>query len=342
MFGFDDDGLSGFDQIDFGEARDPTEFITPDEKTDQPEPQIISKPVTSPTPSLTNPFSPIDVKQSLSPAPSVNPILNTFIPAGFQSAGSTSPISQPTGQSQTTSSYKKSKWTPEEDDMLRSSVNIHGTKNWTAVSTLVPGRNPKQCRERWTAQLDPALTRDDWTPQEDATLLHIHKLHGNAWAKIASFLPGRSSNAVKNRFNWLSRRRFPQTMNVMMAQPNPQMQMQPQMGMGMGMGLGTGFGMGMQAMPMQMQMPVPMKPQVPVTMQYPTQMQMPRYNSLSPAQCSNFGFSDPSFELPPPPRKAQSATGSLTDNITWEDYAPFQTSQSPIDELCGDFDWNMN
>ncbi|OHS98566.1 Myb-like DNA-binding domain containing protein [Tritrichomonas foetus] len=186
--------------------------------------------------------------------------------------------------------------------MLRNSVKIHGTKNWTAVSTLVPGRNPKQCRERWTAQLDPALTRDDWTPQEDATLLHIHKLHGNAWAKIASFLPGRSSNAVKNRFNWLSRRHFPQAMNAIFVQPQPIQYNMPQM-------------------------------------QF--QMQMPRYNSLSPAQCGNFGFSDPSLELPPP-RQAQSAAGSLTDNAIWDDYAPFQTSQSPIDELCGDFDWNMN
>lgn len=93
---------------------------------------------------------------------------------------------------------------------------------------------------------------------------------------------------------------------------------------------------------MPLQMPVPMRPQMPVTMQYHGQMQMPWYNSLSPAQCGNFGFSDPSFELPSQTKRAQSATGSLTDNLIWEYCAPFQTSQSPIDDLCGDFDWNMN
>jgi hypothetical protein len=37
-------------------------------------------------------------------------------------------------------------------------------------------------------------------------LLTQQNLLGNAWAKIASQLPGRSSNAVKNRWCWLIRR----------------------------------------------------------------------------------------------------------------------------------------
>ena len=103
---------------------------------------------------------------------------------------------------------RKTKWTPEEDEMLRKSVEIHGIKNWTAVSDLVPGRNPKQCRERWTAQLDPNLSKDNWTEQEDQILLRTQKIHGNAWSKISTYLTGRSPTAVKNRYNWLSRRKI--------------------------------------------------------------------------------------------------------------------------------------
>lgn len=102
--------------------------------------------------------------------------------------------------------YHKTKWTRAEDDLLAKSVAIHGTKNWTAVSALVPRRNPKQCRERWTTQTNPELIKDDWTKDEDRILLSIQKRLGNSWAKIALSLPGRSSNAVKNRFNWLSKR----------------------------------------------------------------------------------------------------------------------------------------
>ena len=32
-------------------------------------------------------------------------------------------------------------------------------------------RRPKQCRERWRNYLDPDISKGDWTPAEDNTLL---------------------------------------------------------------------------------------------------------------------------------------------------------------------------
>ena len=122
-------------------------------------------------------------------------------------------MSDDNSTSTTPSAYKKSKWTPVEDKALIESVKIHGTKNWIAVSSLVPGRNSKQCRERWTAQLDPTLNHNEFSPQEDAIIIFQHQANGPIWAKIATFLPGRSATSVKNRFNWLSRRHLPQKMN---------------------------------------------------------------------------------------------------------------------------------
>lgn len=103
--------------------------------------------------------------------------------------------------------YHKVKWRPEEDTLLRKSIERHGDKNWIAIAEMVPGRSSKQCRERWTAQLNPKLTSDAWTSNEDYILLEIHKEIGNSWAKIASFLPGRAANAVKNRFKILNKRK---------------------------------------------------------------------------------------------------------------------------------------
>lgn len=102
--------------------------------------------------------------------------------------------------------YHKTKWEPFEDDLLRKSVEIHGCKNWTAVSTHVPKRGPKQCRERWTAQINPMLSKDEWKEEEDQIIFDKHDEFGNSWARIASFLNGRSANCVKNRFNWLKRK----------------------------------------------------------------------------------------------------------------------------------------
>lgn len=116
---------------------------------------------------------------------------------------------QPT-QNQVTSNkngppFKKSKWTPEEDQLLIESVNKNGMGNWSLVCLTVPGRSGKQCRERWINQLCPELNRHSWDPQEDAILIRQHNVYGNFWTKIAQFLPGRSANNIKNRWSWLSR-----------------------------------------------------------------------------------------------------------------------------------------
>ena len=106
-------------------------------------------------------------------------------------------------------SFKKSKWTSEEDRQLIKSVTKNGMTNWSLVAKEVPGRTGKQCRERWANQLCPDLTKEDWTPQEDDILKKQQAIYGNLWAKIARFLPGRSANSVKNRWSWLTRHRPP-------------------------------------------------------------------------------------------------------------------------------------
>ena len=112
--------------------------------------------------------------------------------------------------------FRKSKWTPDEDKMLIESVKKHGMSNWSLVAADVNGRTGKQCRERWTNQLCPALNRDTWTSQEDQILIKQQQINGNLWSKIARFLPGRSANSVKNRWSWLSRHRIPSTLAAQM------------------------------------------------------------------------------------------------------------------------------
>jgi hypothetical protein len=40
------------------------------------------------------------------------------------------------------------KWTPEEDELLKQSVEANDGKNWKIVAAGVPGRNHVQCLQR--------------------------------------------------------------------------------------------------------------------------------------------------------------------------------------------------
>lgn len=105
----------------------------------------------------------------------------------------------------------RGRWTAEEDDHLASLVHEHGTRNWRAVASHLPGRLPKQCRERWHNQLDPTVRKDGLSAEEWKILHEAHAKYGNKWAEIVKVLPGRTANHVKNQWNTMIRRRESET-----------------------------------------------------------------------------------------------------------------------------------
>lgn len=93
-------------------------------------------------------------------------------------------------------------WTAEEDNLLLELVKLYG-QNWQLISNHMKGsinRTGKQVRERFLNKLDPKISRNPFTEEEDRIILEEYKRIGKKWSEISKSLNGRPENAVKNRF----------------------------------------------------------------------------------------------------------------------------------------------
>ncbi|CAL9179933.1 unnamed protein product [Musa hybrid cultivar] len=100
------------------------------------------------------------------------------------------------------SGIKKGPWTPEEDQKLIQYIQKNGHGSWRALPKLAGlNRCGKSCRLRWTNYLRPDIKRGKFSPEEEQTILQLHSILGNKWSAIATHLPGRTDNEIKNFWN---------------------------------------------------------------------------------------------------------------------------------------------
>ncbi|XP_061348815.1 transcription factor DUO1 [Gastrolobium bilobum] len=102
---------------------------------------------------------------------------------------------------------RKGPWKAEEDEVLLNHVKKYGPRDWSSIrSKGLLQRTGKSCRLRWVNKLRPNLKNGcKFSLEEERVVIELQAQFGNKWAKIASYLPGRTDNDVKNF--WSSRQK---------------------------------------------------------------------------------------------------------------------------------------
>ena len=90
-------------------------------------------------------------------------------------------------------------WKLSEDEVILKMVS--SGLMWKEIASELPGRIGENVRERYVNHLDPTLKKTKWTKKEDDILFENQRKVGNKWSEIRKLLPGRSDNAIKNRYH---------------------------------------------------------------------------------------------------------------------------------------------
>ena len=56
---------------------------------------------------------------------------------------------------------------------------------WAEVAKHIRSKTGQQCAQRWRHRVNPNISREKWTEEEDQRLEELVKEHGHSWAEIA-------------------------------------------------------------------------------------------------------------------------------------------------------------
>ena len=93
----------------------------------------------------------------------------------------------------------KGSWSKEEDKKLIKLHALYGN-NWSKIAQQFQTRTGKQIRDRYVNCIDENRKNFNFTLKDDRKIKKLYPIYGNNWNTIASFLPGKTGEMVRNRF----------------------------------------------------------------------------------------------------------------------------------------------
>ena len=94
-------------------------------------------------------------------------------------------------------------WSEVEDIRLFAGIHQFGLDDWVSVARFVGnGRSRAQCAQRWIRGLDPRISKNQWTHEDEEKLLDlIRNSPDKGWTNIAAAMGNRSD--VQCRYHFL-------------------------------------------------------------------------------------------------------------------------------------------
>jgi len=110
--------------------------------------------------------------------------------------------------SQEDNSRKRTKpWTKYEDQRLIAGVHRFGNDSWALVSNFIGNnRTRAQCSQRWNRGLDPKISKEQWSYEDDLVLLRLVSIYGErGWTHIAAGMGNRSDVQCRYHYKQLKK-----------------------------------------------------------------------------------------------------------------------------------------
>ncbi|MDR0633077.1 MAG: hypothetical protein LBF84_02965 [Holosporales bacterium] len=101
------------------------------------------------------------------------------------------------------------RFTPAADAQLCALVEQYGTHDWRKIASMMPAPwdSRKACAGRWNQCLKPALSKGDFSWEEDAIIMTFVSLYPARWALLHQILlPSRSVNRLLSRYKTITKR----------------------------------------------------------------------------------------------------------------------------------------
>jgi hypothetical protein len=98
------------------------------------------------------------------------------------------------------------RWTKQENERLKQAIAKLGEKKWNDIAQFVGTKNSDQCNQHWHRVINPKISKQPWTEDEDDTLIDRVFMFGeSSWKKVAEGLKGRTDIQCRHRYIMLKK-----------------------------------------------------------------------------------------------------------------------------------------